>query len=358
MAYYGVGGQNGDFPYGRGGGFDLYGNGYGRYDPAEYQRKKAADKSVRIKIFCTSAVVCSGVCFYVLLSNLYSRIITHFPALYDRYVGPTPFGSICDMLYSFVCVGLPFLLIFLFFKFFDGDSADIRFGGAYDGKNAVLLVLAGLGMCFIGNIIDSVIINFFGGLGIEFYSYREAAAGVDAPSGITDFVVSAVRTAVVPALIEEFAFRGVVLGALRKYGDGFAIAMSALLFGLMHGNFTQVPFAIIAGTALGFICVVTGSIWPSVILHFCNNFISVVYGVAVAAAGTRSVLVSSVITYGIIFIGAAAFVVYLIRNKNGLRLRPGRYAATPGKPLAFILSPTFLLGAGALIQNMIDDIVV
>ena len=36
-----------------------------------------------------------------------------------------------------------------------------------------------------------------------------------------------------------FACRGLIMGILRKYGDGFAVLMTAAVFGLMHGNLTR-----------------------------------------------------------------------------------------------------------------------
>lgn len=350
MSYYGNG-MGGNTPYGQYGGFE-------RYSPEEYERKRAADKSVRVDVFRTSAVVCCGVCAYVVLSNLYSRLIMHFPALYSLYTGPTVFGAFCDMLYSFVCVGLPFLLVLAVLNGISPGSVRVDFGKPYKMSNACLLIAAALGICFFGNVVGSILINFFASFGMEFYSYREAVSGTDIPNGFGEAAVMVIRTAVIPAIVEEFAFRGVVLGSLRKFGDGFAIAMSALLFGLLHGNFTQVPFAIIAGTALGFVYVLTGSIWASSTVHFLNNFISVCYSVMVAAdRGSSAWLLSALITPSLIVLGVGALILYLLRNKNGLRLRPGKGSGVSGKALVFMLSPSFILGAAALIKNMLDDIV-
>ena len=78
-------------------------------------------------------------------------------------------------------------------------------------------------------------------------------------------------SAVVPALVEEFAFRGMVLGALRKFGDWPAILISSLIFAVFHGNFIQIPFAFIVGIGLGIVVVISGSIWTSVFVHFLIN---------------------------------------------------------------------------------------
>ena len=62
---------------------------------------------------------------------------------------------------------------------------------------------------------------------------------------------------------------------LRPYGNGLAILVSSLLFGLMHGNVLQIPFAFMVGLALSFLVVKTNCIWLACGLHFLNNFMSV-----------------------------------------------------------------------------------
>ena len=80
-------------------------------------------------------------------------------------------------------------------------------------------------------------------------------------------------TAVVPPFVEEFLFRGVILSQFRKYGDVFAVIASALLFGLLHRNFSQIVFAFICGLALGITLVRTNNIWIPVGIHmFVNGF--------------------------------------------------------------------------------------
>ncbi len=75
---------------------------------------------------------------------------------------------------------------------------------------------------------------------------------------------------------EEFVFRGVLLGYLRKYGDWFAILTSAALFGLMHMNFYQTPYAFLVGLVFGFITVKTGSVLCAMLLHIINNSLSTI----------------------------------------------------------------------------------
>ncbi len=79
---------------------------------------------------------------------------------------------------------------------------------------------------------------------------------------------------VIAPIFEEYWFRGIVLEALRPYGNGFAIIVSGLLFGLTHANFNQFFYASVLGICLGYIAVSTRSIVPTTIMHAMFNGIS------------------------------------------------------------------------------------
>ena len=137
-------------------------------------------------------------------------------------------------------------------------------------KTAMFFI--GLSFCAFANIASSYCGYFFERIGIDY----NVDFG-DNPGGFFGFLLSLVSTSIVPALVEEFACRGLILGVLRKYGDGFAVLVSAILFGLMHGNFDQMPFALMVGLVLGYIVVKTESLWIAVAVHAANNFISVAF---------------------------------------------------------------------------------
>lgn len=133
-------------------------------------------------------------------------------------------------------------------------------------------ILFGMGFCSFANIAMSYASQYFRGFGVEY----EVDFGEN-PSGIFGFLLTFIATAIVPALVEEFACRGIVLGLLKKYGSGFAIITSSLIFGIMHGNFEQIPFALMVGLILGYVYVKTNSLWPGIVIHGINNAISVIF---------------------------------------------------------------------------------
>lgn len=148
-------------------------------------------------------------------------------------------------------------------------SSVLNFKKPIKGR-ALPLVLMGVGVCQIGELATNMFATAMEGLGSA-PVYNEVTYG-KSPYAVALAIVS---TAVVPALVEEFAVRGVAMGILRRFSDGFAIIVSAIIFGLMHGNLVQAPFAFIVGLGLGFVAIKGGSVWLAVLVHFINNLFAV-----------------------------------------------------------------------------------
>lgn len=73
-------------------------------------------------------------------------------------------------------------------------------------------------------------------------------------------------------VFEELVFRKLIIDRIRQYGNGTAILISGLLFGLFHGNFTQFFYATMIGLLLAYIYTRTGKIHYTIILHMMLNF--------------------------------------------------------------------------------------
>ena len=138
-------------------------------------------------------------------------------------------------------------------------------------KNWFPIVLMGVGFCSFANMAVTIAGSFFERFGINY----DVDFGEN-PTGTFGIILTVISTAVIPPLGEEFACRGILLGSLRKFGDGFAIMVSSILFGAIHGNFQQAPFAFLIGLIMGFITVKCNSIWPAILIHAYNNLVSVV----------------------------------------------------------------------------------
>ena len=83
--------------------------------------------------------------------------------------------------------------------------------------------------------------------------------------------------AVLPAICEELLYRGIIFNGLRKLGNIKAVFISALFFALAHGSAMQLFYQFILGIVLAFVVLKTGSLLTSMLVHFLNNFIVVLY---------------------------------------------------------------------------------
>ena len=76
---------------------------------------------------------------------------------------------------------------------------------------------------------------------------------------------------------EEIAFRGILYRGYLKSGNALnAVLLSALLFGLIHMNFNQAPYAFALGVAMALLMEATGSLLAPMLMHMIFNAQSVV----------------------------------------------------------------------------------
>lgn len=173
-------------------------------------------------------------------------------------------------------------------------------------------VFFGTAVCMLANIPANAVVDIeksFGFTG-ELPNYPLT----DDPAVLTLYFII---IAVIPPIVEELLFRGMILHSLRKYGDGFAVVGSAILFGLYHGNFVQMVFAFIAGLVMALVVVRTHSLWPSILIHFFNNTISVAIEITQRYGGEQLAnTVNNTVVGVFLVLGAAALVYLLIKDKK------------------------------------------
>ena len=98
------------------------------------------------------------------------------------------------------------------------------------------------------------------------------SGGGTASSSVTTIALI-IQLVVLAPLFEEFWFRGIIQTGLSKYGHGFSIMVSALFFGLAHGNVHQFCYTFVIGILLGYVRYATDSLVPTTIIHAILNSI-------------------------------------------------------------------------------------
>ena len=315
----------------------------------EYFRQQEEKKN-DTKILKTIGMVCgfSIIAYFVLslLSGvviaLLSTIAPNMESLYEEGAGLWAFSSIATVLF----IGGPFLVSYIYLKN-KKMTGVLPLGTTYNKKAATYLVMAFLPL----TLVSSFVINFISILvqslmGVDFSSGMEDMS----ITGVSEFLLMTLFVAVIPAILEEVAIRGVLLQPLRRYGDWFAIIVSAIIFSLLHGNMVQIPYTVVAGIYFGYVAVATGSIWPSIIMHFFNNFYSVL---VTTFDSNLSVGLANVLTLGtlglMIAAGIFAFIKYKSMNykvklaKGVKTLKSGEKAKTVFLNIPMIIAIVFML---------------
>jgi sodium transport system permease protein len=104
----------------------------------------------------------------------------------------------------------------------------------------------------------------------EMQAFGEAFVTLGAEPGTAALLF--LGAALAPALAEELLFRGVLLQSLRPHlSPRWSVVVSAAVFSAYHLNLHQLPTTFVVGLALGSVVVLSGSIWPAVLLHLLHN---------------------------------------------------------------------------------------
>ena len=170
-----------------------------------------------------------------------------------------------------------------------------------------------------------------------------------APSSFSAGVVTLIFTAFVAPIFEEIIYRHLLLRSLKPIGDTPAIIISALVFGLAHGNFDQFAYAFLSGIIFGLMAVRYNTIIPGMVLHLINNFFVTVITYQKQLTGIGGLwdgLVDAAAALGNIIVNisyfAAPFVAVLLAFCGAAKLTPVGGEHKHKKMLA-VLSPVFIL---------------
>lgn len=315
-------------------------NGYMQYQQDFYirlnenmNRRREEKKQIRKLGNCTGGAVLT----YLLIQNVLSFLIPFF-GLTDLYLNNEVFSKGVEIL-LLICSILPsFMLFGRLMKTVSNTPQPISYAKPGAGLT-VLAVFSGLGLCMLGNFATSFVQVF-----MAIFGYELSAPETGLPHGVLGIAATTVQIVFVAALIEEISLRGHVLGNLRRYGDAFAIFVSSLVFAIMHGNLIQTPFALVAGFGLGYFCIKLGSIWPSIIIHACNNLLSVVLSYIGEFFGDEALTKIYVpVLFGLIIVGGICFAAFSALTRS-TKLTKGSGLLSAGEKLgAFLSAPTVII---------------
>jgi len=139
-----------------------------------------------------------------------------------------------------------------------------RFG--FHNRAALIGFLVLPVLLLINYVYHGWVMRALGGEGSPLLS-RRRESGLGEPALILLICAS-------PAILEEIAFRGLVQHwlsiAIRPF---HALVLASVLFTILHFSLVSAPYLFAVGMLLGWTKMKTGSLYPSMVIHFLHNLI-------------------------------------------------------------------------------------
>lgn len=127
------------------------------------------------------------------------------------------------------------------------------------------VILIFMGTFLSLNKVNDLVVKFLNGLG-----YSEPQTTLP-PFSVYDYAECVVVICVLPAIMEEALFRGVIVNGL-KGGGIMGILISALAFSVYHMSPAKTVYQFLMGIVFAVVYLKTGSVIATAIIHFLNNF--------------------------------------------------------------------------------------
>lgn len=189
-------------------------------------------------------------------------------------------------------------------------------------------LIAGVGLsCLLGFVI-----NFVATLLPELMEdYNQT---MDMTYNMGQIILYALAGVVGAPLVEELVFRHFMAGHFTKGMPRIAaIALSSLLFGLVHQHIVQVVYAAILGVAMACLYFAYDSVLPSIALHMGFNAVSLLSMIDTSkwseSAQITFDMVLSLSFMGLSFVGVAAMVLLLIRRTHSILKNEKKTVSVP-----------------------------
>lgn len=136
----------------------------------------------------------------------------------------------------------------------------------------LLIVLMAGTSSFIASVLNAFVIALLEKVG------PVKTEGIPPPKNVQELWLQIVVFSVLPALCEEFFFRGIIYRSFENLGTGMAIGVSSFYFALFHFDLRNLAGPLFLGFLITWYCYRTGSIYAAVLAHFINNLMAVLAG--------------------------------------------------------------------------------
>ncbi len=144
------------------------------------------------------------------------------------------------------------------------------------GKDCRVKPMNGSGILLTAAGVPAVLFTAAALKYVQCYVFGERLGSAVAASSSGDFAYMLLSYAVVPCVTEELCFRGVAMSEYeKKCGKLAAVAVTSLVFAMIHFNARDFVAYFAAGLIIGITVCAADSVFAGMIMHFCNNLFGI-----------------------------------------------------------------------------------
>lgn len=140
--------------------------------------------------------------------------------------------------------------------------------------------------------------------------------------GITEMAIYSFVLLMIYAALQEVFFRGIALSVLRRFGDGFAIIATSLLFALWAGSVAEIITYFFISLALSYFTIRSGSVYTAIISRLCYKLViflfSLCYGSLERSLAEVIIMLSVIL---LVLFAAYSFVTFIKVDRHAFLLK-------------------------------------
>lgn len=244
----------------------------------------------------------AAVLFPTLLALVFVVVIGAFGLIKEGYE-TTDWFAYCNFLLPQIAYALVAVLFFYLSRLPVREVV-----GKPSFKYCILAVLLQFGLFSLSEL-NAYFIKF-----LENFGYQSPPIPIPSLDGF-GFVGVLFALAVLPAVFEEVVFRGIVLRGVKPFGTLLSVLLCGELFSVFHQNPAQTVYQFFCGAAFALLALRSGSIFPTVLAHFLNNAMVIVFAKFGSPVLPTPLVVALLIASGLSLVCTLGYLLFF--DKNG-----------------------------------------
>ena len=308
-----------------------------------------ADKKFFSKVGFTYLIYAiAAIIIQIILINILGAINYDF---INDFNSLTIISAICNYV-------LPFPILYYLMKKLDSQTPE---KDTLTIKTLITYIAITLTLMWAGNIIGLAITTL-----INLFTSLDVSNPVQTLLNSTDLWLNLLLISIIGPIFEEIIFRKFLIDRTIKYGAKVSIFLSALIFGLFHGNLNQFFYAFMLGGFFAYIYIKTRKIKYTILLHIIVNLMGSVVSLFVISSVQNIIsgpippldLVIVLVYIMIILVTFLIALIKILKDYKNIDLNEISGKITLAEPVKTVLAnPGMILFIGFCIALMIRQII-